>query len=160
GDQWISSGSGGWMAITSVKRARAGESCDDKSETHIYLVESDSNTTTCKTATEADDGSTAVPDYWEDLGDGSGWVVTNKRATLADTKSPFYFRVEVVYAAPEFGSAPSPGTKWNIKVNVTGQEYVGATSIDRNGDRIVNAVGDLFNPPPQKQGFDEIITIS
>lgn len=148
------------MAIISVNRARAGESCDDKSETHVYLVQTDSASTTCKEATEADDGTTAVPDYWADLGDGSGWVVTSKRASLADPKSPYYFRVEVVYSAAAFGSTPTPGTIWNVRVSVTGQEYTSPTSIDRNGDPITNSAGDLFNPPPIKQGFDEIITVS
>jgi hypothetical protein len=148
------------VAILSVKRSRGGESCDDQSETHIYLVETDTATTTCREAREADDGVTAVPAYWEALGGGSDWVVTSKRASLIDEKSPFYFRVEVVYSAPAFGGTPEPGEKWNVRVSVTGAEYVAPTSIDRNGDQITNSVGDLFNPPAMKQGFDEIITVS
>lgn len=150
------------MSFTNVKRTFKGERCDSRSETHVYYAKSSSIADTCNEARSASDGVTSVPDYGDSLGDGSGWVVTDKQVRrLQEDKSPLFFEITVIYSSPEFATIPPPdeSTKVNISVAISGVEYEQPVYWDNDDNPIENVCHETYDPPLQVTNYDEQIVV-
>lgn len=154
------------MAITSVIKLaddNASITLDGQDEVLNYIVETDSIATTPSDTLTADDGVTAIPEWYSQHPTKPTLLALDIRATR-DPENPTIFRVTVTYKVPppsQWQEIPpvSSVTPWGTSLAVRGVEYVEPIDKDRLGRQLETSARQPFPLSVNKVFYDEELLI-
>lgn len=140
------------MTITKVEEQWAGRT--DK--TRVFVVESD-NVADGPVVARAAAGIPALGSAYP--GDATGLLCDSVDVT--DSRGPMLFRVEARYTQPQPGGSGGAGTGGeDVEIHVGWISSTEPLERDIDGNRVANSFGTLFDPPPQEDIYDLLITIT
>lgn len=143
--------------VVAITRDRRRDRADDDGETRVFRVQYDAKDFNLTDAKNADDGTTAIPPYYDPLSPGSNIVVTNKTVTSVG-ESPYIVDVEVKWSVPTTGTfepQPEGEDNWGFDLAVRGVSVVETTNKDVYGNPMSNSSHEPFPLAVEKESFDE-----
>ena len=148
------------MAVVSVEEKQGGGSKDGKGRHYLrrFLVTLDAAPDAEIAALDADDGSTAVPNYGDTHPNNAYARCMNVSVSPTDSRMVWTVeaRYDTVWSEINWTEDPldeDPDVNWGVV------ERVEALHHDKDGDPLLNSANDWFDPPLEQPRYDLAVTI-